>query len=895
MVSLRIAFIMRCLGIEKRKIGHIPNDQEKHRDGRALFTRMGLCYNESHMTRKKKLIKDVKPKAAENVRKPAFSLGLTEGTKRSIAAVFCMTLALVFVLGFLEQAGAFGEFLDKRVSGAAFGWGKWIFPFLLLFSGYVLIRKSIRFPLSGIIGLSVSFLTLLGVFHAAFFPQEEFLSAALMARGGGYVGYFMSMALAQYVGAVGAVVIFGAICFVGVMIAFNVSLVSLAERLEFLRNLSFSFDWKAIGRRRSTASDNVETVTGLTDHGDNGAVDGGGNRGWDDPTLPAVDERNSGKTVSDGPQIDSGGTLADETLAKNNIREIRWTKERSPESSKNENPVQSSDIPAYVPMNNAPMTDASYSQRSVSNRIEKTRLHGADLWEFWRMPPLDILERSGKKAKAGNIEERKRIIAETLAQFGIDVEPADAKVGPTVTQYSFRPGAGVKLEKITALGSNLAMALSAHPIRIEAPIPKTSFVGVEVPNFIPEQVRLRDMIESEAFQKSESDLTIALGKDVNGDFVFGHLEKMPHLMVAGSTGSGKSVCINSILISLLYKNSPEQLKLILVDPKRVELSLYSRIPHLIHSVVTENKKAVGVLKWAVNQMESRYRILEESQTKSIQSYNDRIRKKRKQGIENDTPILPYIVIVIDELSDLMSSHGKQVEGAIVRLAQMARAVGIHLIVSTQRPSVSVVTGLIKNNITNRIAFKVGSQIDSRTILDRAGSEKLLGNGDMLFVSGTDPMPKRVQGVYASENEVKKVVAFIRDQDEQIRSAYGDRTESQDSIDLRDDFELPGQQQNMDFDAYAPGSEQDSKYEEAKAAVLQKGTASTSYIQRALRIGYNHAAGLIDELERKGVIGPANGSKPREVYGHNGNHSLPNQAPHKDESPDSQAMRDRWGA
>ncbi len=343
----------------------------------------------------------------------------------------------------------------------------------------------------------------------------------------------------------------------------------------------------------------------------------------------------------------------------------------------------------------------------------------------WVLPSVNLLEETTTRADSGNVKQNAAIIQETLANFGINVAMKDVNVGPTVTQYTLKPSEGIKLTKITTLDRDLSLSLAAHPIRIEAPIPGQSLVGVELPNKKSAIVRLKNIVLSDTFKNAKSKLSIALGLDVSGHPQVADITKMPHLLIAGATGSGKSVCINSIIVSLLYQNSPHQLKLILVDPKRVELSLYNDIPHLLAPVIVDPDKTVSALKWAIVEMEHRYHILQEAGKRNISDYN------ASQGKEG----MPYIVIVIDELADIMAVSSKEVEGLICRLAQMARAVGIHLILATQRPSVDVITGLIKANVTTRIAFSVASQVDSRTILDQSGAEKLLGNGDMLFCFG----------------------------------------------------------------------------------------------------------------------------------------------------------------
>lgn len=468
----------------------------------------------------------------------------------------------------------------------------------------------------------------------------------------------------------------------------------------------------------------------------------------------------------------------------------------------------------------------------------------------WVLPPIEILHSDKDQPRAGDINANVNIIKRTLNNFGIDVEMGEVSIGPTVTQFTLRPAVGVKLAKIAALKNDLALALAAHPIRIEAPIPGKSLVGIEVPNKKAAVVGLRDMIDAEDFRKSRYFLPITIGRDVAGFPVYAGLEKMPHMLIAGATGTGKSVTINTLLLSLLYKHSPDILKMILVDPKRVELSLYNGIPHLITPVIVDTKKVVNALRWAVREMEKRYERLSEAAARDIFSYNTKQAEKKAE-------LMPFIVIVIDELADLMAAHGRDVEAAIVRLAQMARAVGIHLVVSTQRPSVEVITGLIKANITTRIALQVASQVDSRTILDMSGAETLLGNGDMLYQAGDVSKPRRLQGAFVSEKEVKDVVKFIKQQAEQLEES-GDE-ESAGELRLDPDEVIAGTAM-ADEDG-----EGDELFFQAKDVVVNAGKASASLLQRRLRVGYARAARLLDLLEEKGVIGPGEGAKPREVY------------------------------
>lgn len=480
---------------------------------------------------------------------------------------------------------------------------------------------------------------------------------------------------------------------------------------------------------------------------------------------------------------------------------------------------------------------------AVTGKSKKLETFSTQDDKDYIFPPIDLLRSSVEKPMSGDLRANANIIKRTLESFGIMVEMGEINVGPKVTRFTLKPAEGVKLSRITALNQDLALALAAHPIRIEAPIPGKSLVGIEVPNKAAAVVRLGSLINYPEFAES-GQLSFAVGRDVTGEPMFANVAKMPHLLVAGSTGSGKSVTIHSIILSLLYKNSPKTLRMIMIDPKRVELSVYSGIPHLIAPVVTQAKKSMGVFRWALNEMDRRYEIFERAGSRDLASYNKK----------NTGESLPYIVIIVDELADLMSTYGKEVEGSIVRLAQMARATGIHLILSTQRPSVEVVTGLIKANIPARIALQVASQIDSRTILDMSGAEKLLGGGDMLVAAGDKP--KRIQGAFVSEEEIQRVAQYIRDQNKEIS---GEEV----SFDAK-----PAPEERSGegmFDAFSGNDSEDELLEQAIEVVVQAEKASASLLQRRLKVGYARAARLLDIMEEKGIVGPSKGANPREVY------------------------------
>ncbi len=736
---------------------------------------------------------------------------LHSDAKRSIAAVFLFALSILFLLAYFDAAGVLGTWLDTGL-GMLLGWGRWLLPFLLVAAGILFLKRrtttladAVRF-----IGLILGFFAVLGLFHLYSGDETtELLKVARDGEGGGFIGFGFAYVLGNFTGKAAGTIILIALFAVGMIAAFNVSLMQSFERLQ-----------ERLKRKP-----------------EEGAADG-------EPgaALPIVAETNNETVIAEtvvAPVIPGG---AGDSLEANNIRNLQFHDEEAEKS-----------IDEALKTDGGDEQDMSEPMRKRPARRRKP--------VRWELPPVDLMESTTGQAIGGDTERTKHIIQSTLKYFGIQVEPGEVRVGPTVTQYTFRPAFGVKLSRITTLSNDLALALAAQSIRIEAPIPGQSLIGIEIPNKSVAVVRLKAFLEHREFRDRKSDLMLVLGQDVAGKNLLGDLRKMPHLLIAGRTGSGKSVCINTLLLSLLYQNSPEDLKLILVDPKRVELSAYKGIPHLKTDVIVDNKKVVNVLRWAVGEMERRYKLLEEAHARDLSLYREKCARGEMKTIvdtetgkvrEENLEPLPYIVIVIDEMADLMVAHGKEVESLVIRLAQMSRAIGLHLVLATQRPSVEVITGLIKANVPTRIAFQVTTQIDSRTILDTGGAEKLLGNGDMLYSPSEGTEIKRLQGVFVSDDEVKRVTAFLRKQKED----FGED-------EIGEDFgggEV-GQQSIMEtLDAIDDGTKEDDMYEEAKRLIVNTGKASTTSLQTAFSIGYPRAARLMHLLEENGVVGMVGGKK-----------------------------------
>lgn len=697
--------------------------------------------------------------------------------KISIIALLIFVFALISFLSLFSLSGRFGLFLNKIFS-LGFGLNKWLFPFLLGVLSIALYQNKKFFSKkSNYVGLTLVFIFLSSLFHYFFDPEISKIKA-IDGLGGGYLGFYLALFFKNILGFWGGLVFVLAILLIAIILLFNITLSHLFGQQSFLFKV-FSYIFSSSRKNKGYENDLEDEI----------------NIDYQERT-----EDNQIEKLEDDFEDDLSNDLR---FVK---REIKIN---------GDNKVEDKNI---------------NKNREVNWGTKKIKI---DL-------PLDLLSNKINKATSGDIENNILIIQRTLENFGILVEMGEVNVGPTVTQYTFKPSEGIKVSRITALNNDLSLALAAHPIRIEAPIPGKSLIGIEVPNKTKAIVGLREILEDRDFKNRQSNLIAGLGKDVSGKNIVYDIAKMPHLLVAGATNSGKSVCLNTIIVSLLYQNNPEELRFIMVDPKRVELPVYNGIPHLLTPVITEVNKTINALRWCLNEMDRRYEILNQSGKKNIQTYNQSNKEK-----------IPYIIFIIDELADLMVAASRDIEGSVIRLTQMSRAVGIHLILATQRPSVDVITGLIKANTPARVAFSVASAVDSKTILDSSGAEKLLGKGDMLFTTAELSKPKRIQGAYVDDSEILAIVNYIKEK-------YGSAQYLEGIVERQKVNGIGG----VGLDGIM--GDEDELLAEAKEIVIAAGKASTSLLQRRLRIGYSRAASILDMLEENGVVGPSNGSKPREI-------------------------------
>jgi DNA segregation ATPase FtsK/SpoIIIE, S-DNA-T family len=737
---------------------------------------------------------------------PKFLPELEASTKITIAIVGSLAAGILTYLSIFGLAGRFGGLIGSILQ-IIFGRGSVVIPAAFFLTAVFLLRyqknPELRSDANGrlLLGLGCFLLSFSG-FLSLFFGVTNLGNSE---QGGGLLGYFIYPFILQYIGAIGAFVVLSAIAMVGFF------LISQMTFYQFVQNL------KEVARNPAEIWDLIPDIFELWKGSKESKATADGQLNEEDGHPPES---------MDTSKNSSSAAKTQTTVAEPKVVDVQAI----PVSQKQTTPKPSFSF--------------------TSSQGEVLEMRPSDSPMDWKLPPFDILKENKTKVEAGDIEGNKKVIKDTLAHFGITVDMGDTRVGPTVTQYTLKPANGVKLSAIDNLQRDLALALAASNIRIEAPISGQSLVGIEIPNTIKSQVRLRDIIQTHKFIHFDGELAVAVGQDVAGQNLVYSLSKMPHLLVAGATGSGKSVWINGMLLSLLYRYSPQEMQLVLVDMKRVELKLYDSVPHLLAPVITDAEKAINALKWTVLEMDRRYKLLEEQGKRNIKDYN-------KSATSNKIEALPYVVFVIDELGDLMMLAKAEVEPIVVRLTQMSRAVGIHLVLGTQRPDTHVVTGLIKANVPSRIAFAVASQIDSRVILDQAGAEKLLGQGDGLFMSPSSMYAVRFQGPNVDENEVRKCVEFLKRQAQENHN-YNNLNPVI--------TQTPKVKVNVPGMATKDDSETDDVFEEAKRLVIQYQKASASFLQQMMGIGYPKAARIIQQLEETGVIGPQNGSKPRDVYG-----------------------------
>lgn len=745
-----------------------------------------------------------------------------EKRKDEILGLFLITFAIISYFAiFSNSAGFLGDYLSSAYYFLV-GSGSYVLPLLFIYWGIQLIRsKKISFSTRHL-GLLISFIAIISILNLNQ-SNKSFLNAP-QNEAGGVIGASISYFLTELFAINGAYIILTVILLIGILLLFDLFLHNIFQKTKekilsfqnylsnlkekitnFLNNLSwtqinifkriknheYSKQKKKKQKSLSKNKDDLKSETKLKQKQEN------------EPENPAS------KNISQEHKMDSA----------NNQNQLKSKKDKKNENKKKKN------------INKKPKKELTEDFDISKDRSKNIKDQGEKHGDY-TLPGISLLNNSGqKKVKLPNKSE---LLEETLNSFGVKAKVINVNHGPTITRYEIQPATGVKVSKIVNLSDDISLALAARDVRIEAPIPGKAAVGIEVPHGNNITVSFRDVMVSEEFQKARDTLTLALGKGIDGDTAVFNLAKMPHLLVAGATGSGKSVCINTLISSILYRAAPDEVKLLLVDPKKVELNIYQGLPHLITPVVTDPKKAANVLKLVVEEMENRYDLFSETGSRGIESYNKQVNDSEEK--------MPYIVVIIDELSDLMMVAANEVEDNICRLAQMSRAAGIHLIIATQRPSVDVITGLIKANIPSRISFAVSSATDSRTILDMGGAEKLLGKGDMLFAPVGMQKPQRIQGSFLTDQEISEITSFVKNQ------ATADYKIEKDDI----------KEVELSID-----DEQDELYEEAVKLVV-KYRASISMLQRRLHIGHSRAARLIDTMEEDGIVGPYAGSKPREV-------------------------------
>jgi S-DNA-T family DNA segregation ATPase FtsK/SpoIIIE len=735
---------------------------------------------------------------------------LKEELKCEILGIAFVALGVLGIVCLLSpSSGLISQFVDRVLKGIA-GEGRYLFPLLLVLTGVRLVLKRSKTRISErMYGAGLLYLVALTFFHLMIPPEDSF-KAGVAGDGGGVMGALLSYGFRKSFGITGTYIILITAGVISLLLLTNLSLVAIARSLT--------------ERCKTVFKKGLRSMEGFL-------------------FVDVEEEEEREKEKEKNKKVDRQKPVIIDTGEHFTILEPveGATEESSQEKEPKESPPFSEKSPDTAPVSteqiNSGQDKSGDDEISIIDREQTAGLPS------YKLPPLTLLARPNRIKNIRynkDINENVRILEDTLESFGVKARVIQVSRGPAITRYEIQPPSGVKVSRIVGLADDIALSMAAPGVRIEAPIPGKAAVGIEVPNREISMVHLRDLLETQEFIQAKSKLTIALGKDIAGNPVIGDMGKMHHLLIAGATGSGKSVCLNTLIASILFKATPDEVKLLMIDPKMVELATYNGIPHLVTPVVTDPRKAATSLRWAAKEMERRYEMFAAAGVRDITRYNKLIKTKEPDG--NSLP-LPFVIVIIDELADLMIVAPADVEDAICRLAQMARAAGIHLVVATQRPSVDVITGLIKANIPSRISFAVSSQIDSRTILDMSGAEKLLGKGDMLFFPVGASKPVRVQGAYLSDREVDELVKYLKKQAEPV---YDEKI-------LK---EAPTEE--------SPPEVEDELLPQAVFILIETGHASISMLQRRLHIGYARAARLIDIMEKRGIVGGYEGSKPRAI-------------------------------
>lgn len=736
-------------------------------------------------------------------RRKALKIKVKPSVAREIWAIVYLAIGILSVLSLKKTFGIPGMNFLFGIIGPIFGWGLYLMPVIFfMISAILFFSKKLHFGAARWFGFILMIVSALSLIHLSV-PVDKIHDYAALGKYGGYIGFVTNFLMLEVfgIGRIASTVIFVALFLISLLLVFELSLREIARLLIPEIKIEMTKESKR----------DLNPTRRLFGFGAK----------WDDDKEEEEPKVMIRKSLINSKK--NGGVIYEDEEGDGNV-------------------ADDEDEKPQIIINEAKVKEV---EEALSENEQEAEEENYD-WEF---PSLDLLKEGDSNVTVDDaiLMASADKIKKKLLQFGIDVTMHEVNVGPTVIQYTLKPHEGVKLSKITTLKNDLALALAAERIRIEAPIPGKSLVGIEVPNAFRAIVYLREILESSEFTEAKSKLTLPLGRDVSGKPMVGNLEIMPHLLIAGATGSGKSIAMNVFLTSLLYQNSPRDLKLILIDPKRVELSSYNGIPHLLTPVIQDPEKAAISLRWLVAEMTRRYSELSRNRVRNIAEFNELPEVNK----------LPRIIVVVDELADLMMAAGKEVEASICRIAQMARAVGIHLIIATQRPSVDVITGLIKANIPARISFAVSSSIDSRTILDGIGAEDLLGRGDMLYLPQGMNKPVRIQGIYISTEEIERITNRVK---LTVEPKYD---ESVTSLETAKQFLMGVPNSKMQADA---GNDEDVMYEQAFQLVMETRKASASLLQRHLKLGYARAARLIDLLEKNGVVGPADGAKPRRIIG-----------------------------